>query len=133
LATKGGVFEIGRFWQILWLPVWYSGFGFYAALSNPPANPELRLFVRFLIAVFAIPFFIYQPSEARPLLGRRCMILADPSLVEGFFEFFGDCCSDFVPARLVARMTAIRVIYLDAILYLEVSSVGPSLVFHRPE
>ena len=134
--------EIGRFWQILLA----AGLLFWFWLVLPRgatgrANPELRPFVAFfLIAAFAIPFF-YLPAF---FFGDRTHFsIVDVwrfwiihLWVEGFFEFFVtvDRRRHFLQLGMVRRITALRVIYLDAILYFGggLDRHRAPLVLHRP-
>lgn len=124
--------EIGRFWQILLtagLLFWF--WLVFRAVRPARANPDLKPFVTFfLIAAFAIPFF-YLPAF---FFGDRTHFsIVDVwrfwlihLWVEGFFEFFITVVVAviFYQLGIVRRMTALRVIYLDAILYFGGGLVG---------
>jgi nitric oxide reductase subunit B len=95
------------------------------------ANPELRTFVIFfLIAAFAIPFFylpafFFGPKTHYSIVDVwRFWIIH--LWVEGFFEFFVTVIVSIILYQLglVRRITAIRVIYLDAILYFGGGLIG---------
>jgi nitric oxide reductase subunit B len=124
--------EIGRFWQILLA----AGLLFWfwlvrRAVAPARRNPEMRTFVVFfLIAAFAIPFF-YLPAF---FFGAKTHFsIVDVwrfwiihLWVEGFFEFFITVIVSIILFQLglVRRITAIRVIYLDAILYFGGGLIG---------
>ena len=124
--------EIGRFWQILLaigLLFWF--WLVFRAVAPVRANPELRTFVAFfLIAAFAIPFFylpafFFGPKTHYSIVDVwRFWIIH--LWVEGFFEFFVTVIVSIILYQLgvVRRITAIRVIYLDAILYFGGGLIG---------
>ena len=124
--------EIGRFWQVLLT----AGLFFWVwlllrAVQPARANPELRPFVNFfLIAACAIPFF-YLPafffgSTTHYSVVDVWRFWLIHLWVEGFFEFFVTVIVAVIlyQLRLVGRLTAIRVIYLDAILYFGGGLIG---------
>ncbi|MBK1724946.1 nitric-oxide reductase large subunit [Thiocystis violacea] len=124
--------EIGRFWQMLLV----AGLVFWAwllwrATQPARANPERRPFVNFfLIAAFAIPFF-YLPafffgSTTHFSVVDVWRFWLIHLWVEGFFEFFVTVIVAIILYQLglVRRLTAIRVIYLDAILYFGGGLIG---------
>jgi nitric oxide reductase subunit B len=124
--------EIGRFWQILLaagLVFWF--WLLRRAVQPAQANSELRPFVIFfLIAAFAIPFF-YLPafffgSTTHFSVVDVWRFWLIHLWVEGFFEFFITVIVSVILYQLglVARLTAIRVIYLDAILYFGGGLIG---------
>ena len=133
LGDQGWEFlEIGRFWQILLtagLLFWF--WLVWRALAAARRNPVLRPFVNFfLVAAFAIPFF-YLPAFFFD--SRTHFSIADVwrfwlihLWVEGFFEFFVSVIVSIILFRmgLVQRITAIRAIYLDAILYFGGGLIG---------
>ena len=124
--------EIGRFWQILLA----AGLLFWfwlvrRAVAPARRDPELKPFVVFfLIAAFAIPFF-YLPAF---FFGAKTHFsIVDVwrfwiihLWVEGFFEFFVTVIVAVILFQLglVRRITAVRVIYLDAILYFGGGLIG---------
>jgi len=124
--------EIGRFWQILLtagLLFWF--WLVFRAVRPARANPDLKPFVNFfLIAAFAIPFF-YLPAF---FFGDRTHFsIVDVwrfwlihLWVEGFFEFFITVVVAviFYQLGIVRRITSLRVIYLDAILYFGGGLIG---------
>jgi len=124
--------EIGRFWQILLtagLLFWF--WLVFRAVRPARADPDLKPFVTFfLIAAFAIPFF-YLPAF---FFGDRTHFsIVDVwrfwlihLWVEGFFEFFITVVVAviFYQLGIVRRITSLRVIYLDAILYFGGGLIG---------
>lgn len=124
--------EIGRFWQILLaagLLFWF--WLIWRAVQPARNNPELKPFVNFfLIAAFAIPFF-YLPAF---FFGAKTHFSVVDVWrfwiihlwVEGFFEFFVTVIVALIFYQLgvVRRVTALRVIYLDAILYFGGGLIG---------
>ncbi|MEB0059691.1 MULTISPECIES: nitric-oxide reductase large subunit [unclassified Variovorax] len=118
--------ELGRVWQILLVA---GLFGWFAllwslvrpqTLSDPAARPIVRMF---LVAALAIPAF-YIPAM---FFGARTNFTVVDTWrfwiihlwVEGFFEFFATTivALTFFQLGLTRRNVALRVIYLDAILY----------------
>jgi nitric oxide reductase subunit B len=124
--------EIGRLWQILLAAGLVFWFWLVARAVWPArGNAELRpLVIFFLIAAASIPVF-YLPAF---LIGAQTHYsIVDVwrfwiihLWVEGFFEFFVTVIVAIIFYRLglVARMTALRVIYLDAILYFGGGLIG---------
>jgi nitric oxide reductase subunit B len=117
--------EIGRFWQgLLAAGLFFWFWLVFRAVRFARSNPELKPFVNFfLIATFAIPFFylpafFYGPKTHFAVVDVwRFWIIH--LWVEGFFEFFITVMVAiiFYQLGIVRRVTALRVIYLDAILY----------------
>jgi nitric oxide reductase subunit B len=118
--------ELGRFWQYLLVAGLFGWFGLLWALVRPHAlaQPEVRPIVRmFLIAALAIPVF-YVPAL---FFGAKTNFTVVDTWrfwiihlwVEGFFEFFATTvvALTFYQLGLTRRNVALRVIYLDAILY----------------
>jgi len=124
--------EIGRFWQVLLaagLLYWFALV--FRAVRPALARAETKPFVVFfLIAAFAIPFF-YLPAF---FIGAKTHYsIVDVwrfwiihLWVEGFFEFFITVMVAviFYQLGIVRRITALRVIYLDAILYFGGGLIG---------
>ncbi|GJL59930.1 MAG: nitric oxide reductase [Nitrospirales bacterium] len=117
--------EIGRFWQVLLaagLLFWF--WLVYRAVRLARSNSDLKPFINFfLIATFAIPFF-YLPafffgSKTHYSVVDVWRFWIIHLWVEGFFEFFVTVIVAliFYQLGIVRRLTALRVIYLDAILY----------------
>ncbi len=118
--------ELGRVWQILLVA---GLFGWFAilwllvrprALADQAARPIVRMF---LVAALAIPVF-YIPAM---FFGAKTNFTVVDTWrfwiihlwVEGFFEFFATTivALTFYQLGLTRRNVALRVIYLDAILY----------------
>jgi len=124
--------ELGRFWQILLvigLVFWF--FLLWRAVAPARRDPERRGFANFfLIAAFAIPLFylpalFYGPQTNYTIVDAwRFWIIH--LWVEGFFEFFVTVIVAviFYQMGLVKRITALRTIYLDAILYFGGGLIG---------
>ena len=124
--------ELGRAWQILLaaaLVFWFLLVvrGVAPSLKNPEQREITRLF---LLAALAIPVF-YLPAMFFD--GTTHYSVVDTwrfwiihLWVEGFFEFFVTVLVAVIFFRLgvVSRVTAIRVIYLDAILYFGGGLIG---------
>jgi nitric oxide reductase subunit B len=124
--------ELGRAWQIglaVALLFWF----FLLVRSVTPAlkNPELREITGFfLVSALAIPVF-YLPAMFFD--GTTHFSIVDTwrfwiihLWVEGFFEFFVTVLVAVILSGLgvVSRITATRVIYLDAILYFGGGLIG---------
>jgi nitric oxide reductase subunit B len=118
--------EIGRFWQYLLVAGLLAWFAMLWWLARPRtvANPEARPLARvFLYAALAIPVF-YIPAL---MFGAKTNYTVVDTWrfwiihlwVEGFFEFFATTvvAVTFFQLGLTRLNTALRVIYLDAILY----------------
>ncbi len=124
--------EIGRGWQGL-MAVGLILWAFILLRSVRPSvkNPEEReLKTIFLLAAFAIPFF-YLPAfffgdstNFSTVDTWRFWIIH--LWVEGFFEVFATVMVAimFYKLGLVARHTATRIIYLDAVLFLGAGILG---------
>ncbi len=124
--------ELGRFWQILLaigLLFWF--FLVWRAIEPARRDPERRGFANFfLIAAFAIPLFylpalFFGPQTNYTIVDAwRFWIIH--LWVEGFFEFFVTVIVAviFFQMGLVKRITALRTIYLDAILYFGGGLIG---------
>ncbi len=118
--------ELGRFWQMLLvagLSIWFALLLWLCRAKNV-ANPDARPIVRmFLWAAAAIPVF-YVPAM---FIGAHTNYTVVETWrfwiihlwVEGFFEFFATTVVAlmFYQLGLAHRNVALRVIYLDAILY----------------
>ena len=118
--------ELGRLWQYLLvagLLAWFAVLGALVrprALAQPASKPIVRMF---LVAALAIPVF-YVPAL---MFGPRTNFTVVDTWrfwiihlwVEGFFEFFATTVVAlmFYKLGLTRRNVALRVIYLDAILY----------------
>lgn len=127
IGNQGWEFlELGRLWQFLLIVGLFAWFALLLWLTRPQAmvNPDARPIVRmFLWASLAIPVF-YIPAV---FFGARTNFTVVDTWrfwiihlwVEGFFEFFATTVIALVLYQmgLARRNTALRVIYLDAILY----------------
>ncbi|TAN09081.1 MAG: nitric-oxide reductase large subunit [Rhodanobacteraceae bacterium] len=125
--------ELGRIWQyilVLGLLTWFALL-YWVARPGKVENVEVRPIVRmFLIAALAIPVF-YIPAL---FFGARTNYTVVETWrfwiihlwVEGFFEFFATTVVALVLYQLglARRNTALRVIYLDAILYFVGGLIG---------
>ncbi len=124
--------EIGRGWQVL-LAV---GLLLWAVMLYRVVRPEKQekddkeLSILFLLAALAIPFF-YLPAfffgsstDFTTVETWRFWIIH--LWVEGFFELFATVMVAvmFYKLGLVARITATRIIYLDAVLFLGAGILG---------
>ena len=118
--------ELGRVWQVLLVAGLAAWFVLLWCLVRPRAlaQPESKPIVRmFLVAALAIPVF-YVPAL---LFGAKTNFTVVDTWrfwiihlwVEGFFEFFATVvvALTFYQLGLTRRNVALRVIYLDAILY----------------
>jgi nitric oxide reductase subunit B len=133
LGNQGWEFlELGRFWQILLV----IGLVFWLVMlirtvSAARDNPERReLASLFMVAAIGIPVF-YVPAMF--ITATMNYTVADMwrfwiihLWVEGFFELFATVMVAIIYFLLgiVSRKTALRVIYLDAILFLGSGIVG---------
>lgn len=124
--------ELGRAWQILLAIALLFWFGLLGRALAPalrdPARREIA--VLFVCAAIAIPVF-YLPAMFFD--GTTHFSVVDAwrfwiihLWVEGFFEFFITVMVAivFVQIGVVTRLTATRVIYLDAILYFGGGLIG---------
>jgi len=124
--------DLGRVWQVGMV----AGLVLWSVLLIRAVSPGLRDPERreisglFLIAALAIPFF-YLPAFF--FSSRTVYSVVDNwrfwiihLWVEGFFELFVTTmvAVTFYRLGLVARMTATRIVYLDAILFLGSGIVG---------
>jgi nitric oxide reductase subunit B len=124
--------ELGRFWQMLLaigLLFWF--FLVWRAVAPARRDPERRGFANFfLIAAFAIPLFylpaLFYGSQTNYTIVDAWRFWIIHLWVEGFFEFFVTVIVAviFYEMGLVQRLTALRTIYLDAILYFGGGLIG---------
>ena len=118
--------ELGRLWQYLLVAGLLAWFALLWSMARPRAvaNPAARpLATMFLLAALAIPVF-YTPAL---FYGARTNFTVVDTWrfwivhlwVEGYFEFFATTvvALTFYQLGLTRRNVALRVIYLDAILY----------------
>ena len=124
--------ELGRAWQMLLAVALLFWFGLLVrALSPALRDTERReIATLFLCAAIAIPIF-YLPAMFFD--GKTHFSIVDAwrfwiihLWVEGFFEFFVTVMVAivFLQFGVVSRLTATRVIYLDAILYFAGGFIG---------
>lgn len=125
--------ELGRVWQYLLvagLTVWFALLWLLVrprALADTAAKPIVRMF---LVAALAIPLF-YLPAL---FFGAKTNFTVVDTWrfwiihlwVEGFFEFFATTvvALTFYQLGLTRRNVALRVIYLDAILFFMGGLIG---------
>lgn len=124
--------DLGRAWQFLLAAgLLYWVFLLYRAVAPARANPARReIATLFLYGAFTIPFF-YLPafffgSTTNYTVVDMWRFWIIHLWVEGFFELFVTVLVAviFVQLGVVSRTTAVRVIYLDAILFLGSGIVG---------
>lgn len=124
--------EIGRAWQILMaigLILW--AFLLYRMVRpSQKESGDRELKTLFLLAAFAIPFF-YLPafffgSDTNFSTVDTWRFWIIHLWVEGFFEVFATVMVAimFYKLGLVAKQTATRIIYLDAVLFLGAGILG---------
>ncbi len=118
--------ELGRLWQIvlvIGLLVWFAVL-WWVARPSKVERAEARPIVRmFFIASLAIPVFylpaLFFGAETNYTVVDMWRFWIIHLWVEGFFEFFATTvvALTLYQLGLARRSTALRVIYLDAILY----------------
>ncbi|WP_066459475.1 nitric-oxide reductase large subunit [Castellaniella caeni] len=118
--------EIGRFWQILLivgLSVWFILLFWLCRPARIP-NKDVRPIARmFLWAASAIPVFylpaLFYGAHTNYTVVETWRFWIIHLWVEGFFEFFATTVVALMLYQLglASRNVALRVIYLDAILY----------------
>lgn len=125
--------EIGRFWQYLLVAGLLAWFAILWWLARPRtvANPEARPLARiFLYAALAIPVFyipaLFFGATTNYTVVDTWRFWIIHLWVEGFFEFFATTivALTFFQLGLTRLNTALRVIYLDAILYFGGGLIG---------
>jgi nitric oxide reductase subunit B len=118
--------ELGRLWQyllVVGLFVWFALLWMLVrprSLAEPGAKPLVKMFLLAALAipVFYIPALLYGAKTNYTVVDTwRFWIIH--LWVEGFFEFFATTvvALTFYQLGLTRRNVALRVIYLDAILY----------------
>ena len=118
--------ELGRIWQyllVIGLLVWFAVL-YWVARPSKVANPSVRPIARmFLLAALAIPVFyipaLFFGAHTNLTVVETWRFWIIHLWVEGFFEFFATTvvALTFYQIGITGRNTALRVIYLDAILY----------------
>lgn len=118
--------ELGRLWQYLLvagLVVWFAllwKLVAFRALTEPASQPLVRMF---LVAALAIPVFyipaLFFGAKTNYTVVDTWRFWIIHLWVEGYFEFFATTvvALTFYQLGLTRRNVALRVIYLDAILY----------------
>ncbi|MEY2115437.1 MULTISPECIES: nitric-oxide reductase large subunit [Rhodanobacter] len=127
LGNQGWEFlELGRLWQLLLvvgLLVWFAMVWLLVrtrSLANPESKPLVKMFLFATVAipVFYIPALFFGAKTNYTVVDTwRFWIIH--LWVEGFFEFFATTvvALTFYQLGLTRRNVALRVIYLDGILY----------------
>ncbi|MEO8803160.1 MAG: cbb3-type cytochrome c oxidase subunit I [Rudaea sp.] len=125
--------ELGRIWQyllVIGLLVWFAVL-FWLARPRNVENVEARPIVRmFFVAALAIPVFyipaLFFGAKTNFTVVDMWRFWIIHLWVEGFFEFFATTvvALTLYQLGLARRNTALRVIYLDAILYFLGGLVG---------
>lgn len=118
--------ELGRLWQYLLVAGLLAWFVILWCLARPraAANPAVRPLARmFMFAAVAIPVFyvpaLFYGAQTNFTVVDTWRFWIIHLWVEGFFEFFATTvvALTFYQLGLAHRNVALRVIYLDAILY----------------
>ena len=118
--------ELGRLWQYLLIAGLIVWFVLLCILMRPSkmAEPAVKPIVRmFLVAALAIPLFyipaLFFGAKTNYTVVDTWRFWIIHLWVEGFFEFFATTvvALTFYQLGLTRRNVALRVIYLDAILY----------------
>ena len=127
LGNQGWEFlELGRIWQfllVIGLLAWFAML-WLLVRSRTLANPESKPLVKmFLFAAVAIPVFyipaLFFGAKTNYTVVDTWRFWIIHLWVEGFFEFFATTvvALTFYQLGLTRRNVALRVIYLDGILY----------------
>ncbi|MEO6968906.1 MAG: cbb3-type cytochrome c oxidase subunit I [Rhodanobacteraceae bacterium] len=125
--------ELGRIWQFLLVIGLLAWFALLWWLARPKtvANTETRPLARmFLLAAFAIPVFyipaLFYGAKTNLTVVETWRFWIIHLWVEGFFEFFATTVVALLLYQLglTRRNIALRVIYLDAILYFVGGVIG---------
>ena len=127
LGSQGWEYlELGRIWQyllVVGLLVWFAILWTLArprAVADPAARPLAKMF---LLAALAIPVFyvpaLFYGAQTNFTVVDTWRFWIIHLWVEGFFEFFATTvvALTFYQLGMTSRNIALRVIYLDAILY----------------
>lgn len=125
--------ELGRLWQYLLVAGLFVWFAMLWKMARPRevANPATRpLSMMFLLAALAIPVFyipaLFFGAETNYTVVDTWRFWIIHLWVEGYFEFFATTvvALTFYQLGLTRRNVALRVIYLDAILYFGGGVIG---------
>jgi nitric oxide reductase subunit B len=124
--------ELGRLWQILLAIGLVFWFGLlWRATAPARRDPERRTLANFfMMAALAVPVFylpaLFFGAETNYTVVDMWRFWIIHLWVEGFFEFFVTVIVAviFYEMGLVPRLTALRTIYLDAILYFGGGLIG---------
>ncbi len=124
--------ELGRMWQVLltvgfvlWLVLVFRGVGRGTRSSDHGELAKLFLLAAATIPLFYLPAFFFDKSSNYSVVDMwRFWIIH--LWVEGFFEVFVTAMVAviFYQLGLVSHRTALRVIYLDSILFLGGGIIG---------
>ncbi|UGB39445.1 nitric-oxide reductase large subunit [Frateuria soli] len=133
LGNQGWEFlELGRVWQVLMIMGLFVWFGLLWTLARPRnVSPQAKpLAAMFMVAALAIPAFyipaLFFGAHTNYTIVDTWRFWIIHLWVEGFFELFATTvvALTFFQLGLTRRNTALRVIYLDAILYFLGGLVG---------
>ncbi len=125
--------ELGRLWQYLLVAGLFAWFAMLWKMARPRevAEPAARpLAVMFMLAALAIPVFyvpaLFYGAETNYTVVDTWRFWIIHLWVEGYFEFFATTvvALTFYQLGLTRRNVALRVIYLDAILYFGGGVIG---------
>lgn len=124
--------DLGRFWQYLLI----AGFSFWLFLLFQALKPAFRMPKRreisllFFLTASTIPIFyvpaVFYNHETHYTLIDNWRFWIIHLWVEGFFEVFSTVLVAIISVQMgiIRTITALRIIYLDAILYLLGGVVG---------
>ena len=124
--------DLGRFWQYLLI----AGFSFWLFLLFQALKPAFRmpprreLTILFFLTASTIPIFyvpaVFYNHETHYTLIDNWRFWIIHLWVEGFFEVFATVLVAIISVQMgiIRTITALRIIYLDAILYLLGGVVG---------
>jgi nitric oxide reductase subunit B len=124
--------DLGRFWQYLLI----AGFSFWLFLLYQALKPAFRmpsrreLSILFFLTTSTIPIFyvpaVFYNHETHYTLIDNWRFWIIHLWVEGFFEVFSTVLVAIISVQMgiIRSITALRIIYLDAILYLLGGVVG---------
>jgi nitric oxide reductase subunit B len=125
--------ELGRLWQYLLVAGLLAWFGMLWKMARPREVASIAarpLSVMFLLAALAIPVFyvpaLFFGAETNYTVADTWRFWIVHLWVEGYFEFFATTivALTFYQLGLTRRNVALRVIYLDAILYFGGGVIG---------